>query len=487
MKKIRVRIHPAKDNAELRVEVLEGTTPAIASVISPVVSPVITPTTSTPVAAEHTGRPPFVTEGQFVEQSSTSRYHADRKVLWVTQTLKDELDAQALQEVERKEREEKEGAEAAEKAKTEAAVAAGHAQDAKSDRKAKEEARRLRRKGQPLGNANPEAFQAQLQALPARRKLRVYDPDDLEKLRESKQHSDADVRKRNAALFKELHPKGAWRQVAYPRDLEAVLALEQTHPHFSEVIRFVADRLALAKASRRPVGIPPMLLAGPPGVGKTHFCEALAHVLGVPVRRHPMDQAETSSALLGSEVTWGNTRVGLVFELLAQGDHANPIVILDELDKARGLGGSANPTAVLHSLLEPVSASRVRDQSVEIELDASLITWIATSNYPWQIAPTLRSRMRAFYIRMPDAEQAILVAHAVVAAAIRSAGVRLKQEPDKAFVLALAHLSAREIYQLTGSAIAQAVRQGRGFISIADLPPEVLEDENRTEPTKHVH
>ncbi len=483
MKKIRVRIHPAKDNAELRVEVLEGTTTAI----SPVVSPVPTPTTSTPAVPEHTSRQPFVTEGQFVEQTSTSRYHADRKVLWVTQTLKDELDALALQEAERKERDEKDAAEAAEKAQTEAGVAAGHARDAKPDRKAKEEARRLRRKGQPLGNADPEAFQAQLQALPARRKLRVYDPDDLEKLRESKQHSDADVRKRNAALFNELHPKGAWRWVAYPRHLEAVLALEQTHPHFSEVIRFVADRLALAKASRRPVGIPPMLLAGPPGVGKTHFCEALANVLGVPVRRHPMDQAETSSALLGSEVTWGNTRVGLVFEMLAQGGHANPIVILDELDKARGLGGSANPTAVLHSLLEPVSACRVRDQSVEMELDASLITWIATSNYPWQIAPTLRSRMRAFYIRMPDAEQAILVTHTVVAAAIRNAGVRLKQAPDKAFVLALAHLSAREIYQLTGSAIAQAVRQGRGFISISDLPADVLDDGKRTEPTKHVH
>lgn len=95
--------------------------------------------------------------------------------------------------------------------------------------------------------------------------------------------------------------------------------------------------------------------------------------------------------------------------------------------------------------------------------------------------------MRAFYIRMPDAEQAILVAHAVVAAAIRSAGVRLKQEPDKAFVLALAHLSAREIYQLTGSAIAQAVRQGKGFISIMDLPAEVLDDDKRIDPTKHWH
>lgn len=475
MKKIRVRIHPATENAEIRVEVLEG------------ITPVLTPTPSTPVASEHTGRPPFVTEGQFVEQSSTGRYLADRKVLWVTQTLKDELDTKALQEAERKAREEKDGAEAAEKAQTEAADAAGNLRDAKSDKKAKDEARRLRRKGLPIGSTDPKTFQEQLSKLPAKRKLLVYDHDALEKLRESMLQSDADVKRRNAAIYKELAPKGAWRRVGIPSKLKEILALEQSHPHFSEVILFVADRLALAKLSRRPVGIPPMLLAGPPGVGKTHFCEALAQALGVPVRRHPMDQAETSSSLLGSEVTWGNTRFGLVFEMLARGDYANPVVILDELDKAGSLGRSSDPTAVLHSLLEPVSAGRVRDQSVEMELDASLITWIATSNYPWQIAPTLRSRMRPFYIQMPDAEQAIRLAHAVVAAATKDAGVRLKQEPDKVFVLALAHLSAREIYQLTGSAIAQAVRKGRGVVSIKDLPAEVLGDDAGNEQAKHFH
>lgn len=479
MKRIRVRIHPATESTELRVEVLES--------IQPVTStPGACPTSSSsPDVSGDPGSPgrvQFVADGQFVEQSSAERY-ADRKLLLITQNLKDQLDAETVREAERKEREKKED----EKAQTEAAFAEGTPRKVGSDQKAKGEARRMRRKGLPIRNADPHAFHKQVETLPVKRKLRVYDPEALEKLRESKQISDADVRKRNAAIFKDLEPKGAWRRVETPRNLDAVLALEQTHPHFSEVIRFVADRLALAKVSRRPVGIPPMLLAGPPGVGKTHFCETLAKVLGVPVRRHPMDQAETSSALLGSEVTWGNTRVGLVFEMLAQGDYANPVVILDELDKATGFSRSADPTAVLHSLLEPVSASRVRDQSVEVELDASLITWIATSNYPWLIAPTLRSRMRAFHICMPDAEQAIRVAHAVVAAATEDAGVRMGRAPDKAFVLALAHLSAREIYQLTGSAIAQAVRRGRAVVSTKDLPAEVLGDDSGREPTKHVH
>lgn len=427
-------------------------------------------------------RSSFVADGQFVEQSAAAR-HRDYKHLLVTQALKDELDAEILREAERKKQEEAE----AEKAKLEEACAEAVLRGKESGQQTKEEGARALRKGAIIGKSDPEAFHEQLESFPNKRKLQVYEPSAIEKLRESKQHSDADVRKRNDAIFKELQFKGAWRRVDWPRHLDAVLALEQSHPHFAEVIHFVADRVALAKMSRRAVRIPPMLLAGPPGVGKTHFCEALAKVLNVPVRRHPMDQAETSSALLGSEVTWGNTRFGLVFEMLAHGDHANPLVILDELDKARGFGRSADPTAVLHGLLEPVSASKVRDQSVEIELDASLITWIATCNYPWLIAPTLRSRMREFFIRMPDAEQAIQVAHAVVVAATRDSGVRLERAPDKAFVLALAHLSAREIYQLTSSAIALAVRKGRAAVSIADLPTEVLGDDIGNEPTMRVH
>src|SRR5690606_26203053 len=153
----------------------------------------------------------------------------------------------------------------------------------KGGKQAKEGGPREQRKGPLSGKAEPEAFYEQLKSLPIKRKLLVYEPWSIAKLRESKEHSDADVRKRNEAIFKELEFKGAWRRVDWPRHLDAVLALEQSHPHFSEVIHFVADRVALAKVSRRAVRIPPMLLAGPPGVGKTHFCEALAKVLNVPV------------------------------------------------------------------------------------------------------------------------------------------------------------------------------------------------------------
>lgn len=367
-------------------------------------------------------------------------------------------------------------------------------------------------------NPDQSELRAQIEKLPLTQRLRVYREEDVQRMAASPQSVDSDAKKRNEPLGYLLKARGPWRRIGSPASVEAILALQEDHPHFGEVIQFVANHVALQKmrfgadeaesgqepakgkrtragkgADKRaganpeeadqvkpPVRLPPLLLYGPPGVGKTHFCESLAKVLGVPVRRHPMDQAETSGALLGSDAVWGNSRYGLVFDLLGLGEYANPLVILDELDKAQAMGktsgGFSSPTGVLHSLLEPVSAAQVRDISLDLELDASQIAWIATANYPWWVPATLRSRFREFFIMPPDAEQAIQLARSVVKNALKAAGFGAG-EPDRRIVVALAHLSAREIYQVALIAAAAAARRGEGVLQMQDLPRDVvLED-----------
>ncbi len=331
---------------------------------------------------------------------------------------------------------------------------------------------------------DPEGFCISMQNVSPNLRLQVFRPEDVERMAAGAQSVDSDLHKRNESIGQALDMKGPLRLIGLPLSVKLILDLKEDHPHFAEVIDFVANHVALQRRSRelnagKPAArLPPMLLNGPPGVGKTHFCEALAGVLGVPVRRHPMDQAETSSALLGSDMSWGNSRYGLVFELLALGDYANPVVILDELDKANSLattsGALTSPTSVLHSLLEPVSAARVRDISLNLELDASQVSWIATANYPWRVPATLRSRLKEFIIYMPDAEQAIQLARSVVKSALASVGMKV-EHVDRKLIIALAHLSAREIYQATIAATAAAVRRGEGGIKVTDLSPDLLQ------------
>ena len=392
----------------------------------------------------------------------------------------------------------------------------------RAEREAKEKQEKIQARLKSMGiDPDQSKFMRLVSKLPASQRLRVYKEDEVQRMASTAQSVDSDVKNRNESVGYLLKAKGPWRRLGAPESVEAILALQEDHPHFGEVIQFVANHVALQKmrseapgqpstkpetvaeacgAGQRaragkgrskkasedrgapgedgspPVRLPPLLLFGPPGVGKTHFCESLAKVLGVPVRRHPMDQAETSSALLGSDITWANSRYGLVFDLLGMGEYANPLVILDELDKAQVInkssGGLSSPTGVLHSLLEPVSAASVRDISLDLEVDASQITWIATANYPWWVPATLRSRFKEFLITPPDAEQAIRLSLSVVKHAIKAAGFGAG-EPDRRIVVALAHLSAREIYQVTLAAASTAARRASRLIEVQDLPREI--------------
>jgi hypothetical protein len=350
--------------------------------------------------------------------------------------------------------------------------------------KSKASSQRRRRSAPELvsGRTHPTAFQRQLMEARSKDKLRVYGEESVLQLIKGGQSVETDVVKRNKAIADVLQKRGPFRRIGAPRRIGDVLALKSSHPHFGEVIDFVANQLELINVSKHPVRIPPMLLAGPPGVGKTHFSDALAQVLGVPIRRHQMDQAESSSALMGSEMTWSNSRVGLVFDEIVMGDYANPVILLDELDKAPSdQSVRFNPVSVLHSLLEPVTAARVRDLSVDMEIDASMITWIATCNYPWRVPLTLRTRLKEFFIGMPNAEQALMVARSVVGKALSDAGVAGFKRPGRDVIVALAPLSAREIYQVVIAAVATALKGKQRSVGIEHLPPELLADGSEME------
>jgi ATP-dependent Lon protease len=225
---------------------------------------------------------------------------------------------------------------------------------------------------------------------------------------------DKDANKRDIAIYEGLLKAGPWRRVALPRDWRDRLdALASEMQHFSAVLTFIAQRLALAELSGAPLVPPPILLLGEPGVGKTHFTHRLAEILGTPVHRECFDNAEASSGLRGSSRYWGNTHYGALFRLIALGKHANPIVLLDEIDKSRPNGHGRNPSDALLTLLEPVSNARVKDESVELEMDCSHVWYIATANNPTHIPGPLRSRFSEFAIGEPDIDGRLALAHAI--------------------------------------------------------------------------
>jgi ATP-dependent Lon protease len=247
----------------------------------------------------------------------------------------------------------------------------------------------------------------------------------------------------------------------------------------------VQDQIELARRARKPLRIPPVLLVGEAGIGKTHFSQALAAALNAPLSMQRLDSDLTGALMLGSDRKWGNTQHGLLFELLALGPAANPVIVLDEIDKMNRLDQRVQSS--LYSVLEPVSAGRLRDISLEFELDASLVTWIATANDVNRLDQPLRSRLKEFHVQLPTAEQCLVLAREVMRATIGSVAVPGFRIETNRLERDLAHLPARQIQQITREAMARALKAGRKHLERRDLPPGVLDDESDGRSSGYLH
>jgi ATP-dependent Lon protease len=285
---------------------------------------------------------------------------------------------------------------------------------------------------------------------------------------------DRESQKREWEVLDKLMSKGALRSVANPvfapsAWVKSLHALLQCHPHFRTVTNYVATQVALSRRSKKPLVIPPLHIWGPPGIGKSCYAHELATALGTPIRRQSMENAQTTALLLGSERHWSTAAPGIVFEAIALGEHANPIFLIDELDKAPKNAGY-EPVAPLHSLLEPFTAQRARDAALDLEFDASLAIYIATSNDPTKVPDSLRSRFREFQILPLRGEEALQAARVVVAQAVAELGIPGFVPPEERWAHKLAHLTPREICHVVQDAAGRAIQCDRLYLTMEDLP-----------------
>lgn len=331
---------------------------------------------------------------------------------------------------------------------------------------------------------NPEAAVSVITFVPGvdydpQREHLIHAPDaPAEVLERAKLTTDDALNARDLEILTRLKDRGPLRKIINPALLDPSLEpfdkLAGKHPHFGEVIEFVKSQVVLSRVSAKPLRIPPILLFGGPGLGKSHFTRDLAAALGTVCYRCPMDASVSNASLLGLDRKWSNSAPGVLFDLLCVGGCANPVVLLDELEKV-GRDTKDDPLSPLHSLLEPSTATRVRDASMNFEFDASLVTWVATANHVLFLPASLRSRFREFRIDHPTAEQAITLAFSVTSSVIEKTAPPGFSPPKRTVILKLAHLTAREIYQVVEQAIGKAVLNHRTTIELRDLPEELIQ------------
>src|SRR5215470_11492781 len=207
------------------------------------------------------------------------------------------------------------------------------------------------------------------------------------------------------ALYEKMLRLGGQRFTVKPSALPEMDALFDELPNFTGVLEDIRKHLAMCIDSNDSVELPPMLLLGEPGIGKTHFARKLSQLLGTGFGFVPMSSLTAGWVLSGASSQWKNAKPGKVFDTFLNGEYANPVIVVDELDKASG-DGQYDPLGALYELLEVETATRFIDEFVELPIDASGALWLATANEAGRIPEPLLSRLSVYEIDAPDAEGA---------------------------------------------------------------------------------
>lgn len=252
--------------------------------------------------------------------------------------------------------------------------------------------------------------------------------------------------------------------------------LEAAHPNCKAVIDRVRRQLALRRIAQPPVlAWSPMLLDGPPGVGKTCFAQALARFLGNELALINCSSMTAGFVLAGNSPSWAESRPGKVFETLCKSRFGNPIVLLDEVDKL-STDRHFDGYGPLHQLLEPDTAKAFVDEHIGVPVDASHIVWLATANNLAKLPEPILSRFEVVSIAAPDREQSTAIAQSVYSNLLDdNAGWQRAFDPrlPKAVAEVVAGITPREMRQALldamGTAALSQAGQRRIRLHVADV------------------
>lgn len=271
------------------------------------------------------------------------------------------------------------------------------------------------------------------------------------------------------AFYEDMLELGAERFVTTPSSTEALDTLYEDCPNFSEVLDDLKRYLGLAIAGGASCNLMPLLLLGDPGVGKTHFGKRLAAMMGTEFEFISMNALSAGFVITGSSSTWKGAKCGKVAERLVRGKFANPVVLLDEVEKATG-STQSDPMAALYQLLEPETSRAFHDEFIDVDLDASQVFWVLTANSLEGIPNALLSRMAVYEVPPPTTEQAAAIARKVYAGLLRELKLKTVDQDLSSNVLEkLSEISPREMRKALLDGLGHAVADGRQSLVPEDV------------------